>query len=141
MDPVSEIEALDELTKRGKQLIGWYHSHPTFEPDPSIRDIENQFAYQNLFKRADGIEPFIGIIASPYWKELTEFSFLSMKSRYPINCKVEYTNSIPESVDLFQQLMATLPSENRVQMDERRIESMKKSIRRWTENSERFLPT
>jgi hypothetical protein len=47
--------------------IGWYHSHPVFQPDPSIRDIENQTNYQNLLKDANAnVEPFVGIIFGPY---------------------------------------------------------------------------
>lgn len=26
--------------------MGWYHSHPTFQPEPSLIDIENQYNYQ-----------------------------------------------------------------------------------------------
>lgn len=28
------------------QVVGWYHSHPTFTPEPSLVDIENQRNYQ-----------------------------------------------------------------------------------------------
>lgn len=28
------------------QITGWYHSHPTFQPEPSLIDIENQHNYQ-----------------------------------------------------------------------------------------------
>jgi hypothetical protein len=67
MDPASEMEARKEFSAKGYVVVGWYHSHPTFEPNPSIRDIENQSAYQGLFRRMeDGIEPFIGVIVNPY---------------------------------------------------------------------------
>jgi proteasome lid subunit RPN8/RPN11 len=46
MDPESEILARQEFSERGFSVVGWYHSHPTFEPTPSIRDIENQVNYQ-----------------------------------------------------------------------------------------------
>jgi proteasome lid subunit RPN8/RPN11 len=46
MDPVSEMDAREVFEKKGLQVVGWYHSHPTFEPEPSIRDIENQASYQ-----------------------------------------------------------------------------------------------
>ena len=32
--------------RQGYLTVGWYHSHPTFVPDPSVRDIENQSVYQ-----------------------------------------------------------------------------------------------
>lgn len=46
MDPVSEMNARELFEKKGLQVVGWYHSHPTFEPVPSIRDIQNQASYQ-----------------------------------------------------------------------------------------------
>lgn len=49
MDPVSEMAARNEFEQQGLSAVGWYHSHPTFPPNPSIRDIENQANYQKLF--------------------------------------------------------------------------------------------
>ncbi|KAJ3089351.1 Myb-like, SWIRM and MPN domains 1 [Quaeritorhiza haematococci] len=66
MDPESEMRAREVFAAKSLEVVGWYHSHPTFIPDPSIRDIENQAAYQTLFKRDDGSEPFIGMIVTPY---------------------------------------------------------------------------
>ncbi|CAO3623634.1 unnamed protein product [Mucor hiemalis] len=66
MDPVSEMTARELFEKKGLSVVGWYHSHPTFEPEPSIRDIENQGMYQELFRQPSGLEPFIGIIITPY---------------------------------------------------------------------------
>ncbi|ORX60710.1 hypothetical protein DM01DRAFT_1361634 [Hesseltinella vesiculosa] len=67
MDPASEMEARDVFAAKGLSVVGWYHSHPTFEPQPSVRDIENQTSYQSLFRRTDtGDEPFIGVIVTPY---------------------------------------------------------------------------
>jgi histone H2A deubiquitinase len=48
MDPTSELEARDAFHAKNLNVIGWYHSHPTFDPQPSIRDIENQAMYQVL---------------------------------------------------------------------------------------------
>ncbi|RKP24761.1 hypothetical protein SYNPS1DRAFT_29488 [Syncephalis pseudoplumigaleata] len=66
MDPESEIMARMEFAERGLAVVGWYHSHPTFEPTPSIRDIENQVNYQTLFRHDNGQEPFVGVIVNPY---------------------------------------------------------------------------
>ncbi|KAI9247234.1 hypothetical protein BY458DRAFT_527392 [Sporodiniella umbellata] len=67
MDPDSEIAARELFQQKGLDVVGWYHSHPTFEPQPSIRDIENQTSYQDLFRvESSGDEPFIGFIISPY---------------------------------------------------------------------------
>lgn len=46
MDPLSQVKARDLLDSMNMQLVGWYHSHPTFPPNPSLRDIENQSNYQ-----------------------------------------------------------------------------------------------
>lgn len=70
MDPASEVAARELFGQKGLDVVGWYHSHPTFEPQPSIRDIENQTSYQDLFRNeASGDEPFIGFIISPYNQE------------------------------------------------------------------------
>ncbi|KAI8051640.1 hypothetical protein BDF22DRAFT_691578 [Syncephalis plumigaleata] len=55
-----------QFAERGLAVVGWYHSHPTFEPTPSIRDIENQVNYQTLFRHDSGQEPFVGVIVNPY---------------------------------------------------------------------------
>jgi len=46
MDPISEMEACETFKSKGLDLVGWYHSHPTFKPSPSLRDIESQEMYQ-----------------------------------------------------------------------------------------------
>ena len=46
MDPVSQTQASEELALRGLAVVGWYHSHPTFAPIPSVRDIETQAKFQ-----------------------------------------------------------------------------------------------
>ncbi|KAJ1680031.1 hypothetical protein EV182_000822 [Spiromyces aspiralis] len=66
MDPASEIEAREEFSKQQLQVVGWYHSHPTFEPNPSVRDIVNQSSYQELCRLEGGVEPFIGVIFTPF---------------------------------------------------------------------------
>ncbi|XP_071421103.1 deubiquitinase MYSM1 isoform X2 [Pithys albifrons albifrons] len=64
MDAVSQTQASEALAARGFQVIGWYHSHPAFEPNPSIRDIDTQAKYQSYFSRGGAM--FIGMIISPY---------------------------------------------------------------------------
>jgi protein MYSM1 len=67
MDPAAEIEAKDKMDEWGLQAVGWYHSHPTFKPNPSEKDIENQENYQTLFHDEDSkSEPFVAMIFSPY---------------------------------------------------------------------------
>ncbi|XP_063408266.1 histone H2A deubiquitinase MYSM1-like [Mytilus trossulus] len=64
MDPVSQTQASEEIHKYGMSVVGWYHSHPTFNPDPSIRDMETQLKFQEWFSK--GGNRYIGIIVSPY---------------------------------------------------------------------------
>ncbi|KAG3205098.1 hypothetical protein PC128_g1559 [Phytophthora cactorum] len=73
MDPGSEIELRGIIENAQLEVVGWYHSHPAFAPDPSVRDIENQTSYQQLFQRpniskeVDGpSEPFVGLIVGTY---------------------------------------------------------------------------
>eukprot|EP00833_Pecoramyces_ruminatium_P007645 jgi/Orpsp1_1/1181677/evm.model.c7180000078151.1 len=63
MDPVGEFEIRNEINKLNMKVVGWYHSHPKFAPDPSFVDIENQLNYQNLFREKNNVdEPFVGVI-------------------------------------------------------------------------------
>ncbi|XP_072295373.1 histone H2A deubiquitinase MYSM1 [Eucyclogobius newberryi] len=64
MDPVSQTLACDSLSSLGYSVVGWYHSHPSFHPNPSVRDIHTQDQFQSYFSR--GGAPFIGMIVSPY---------------------------------------------------------------------------
>ena len=43
---VSQTEAKERIASMNMQVVGWYHSHPTFEPNPSVRDIETQECLQ-----------------------------------------------------------------------------------------------
>ncbi|KAG1691832.1 Histone H2A deubiquitinase MYSM1 [Nymphon striatum] len=65
MDPVSQTIGMEALQNSGYEIVGWYHSHPTFVPDPSVRDIETQKRYQDLFE-SQGENPFIAMIISPF---------------------------------------------------------------------------
>lgn len=46
MDPVSQTQASELLGVKGHSVVGWYHSHPAFDPNPSLRDIDTQAKYQ-----------------------------------------------------------------------------------------------
>ncbi|XP_039770572.1 deubiquitinase MYSM1 [Ornithorhynchus anatinus] len=64
MDPVSQTQASEALAAAGYAVIGWYHSHPAFDPNPSLRDIDTQAKYQSYFSRGGAM--FVGVIVSPY---------------------------------------------------------------------------
>lgn len=75
--PTSCIEMdKDDLAKKlsqlddGKEVVGWYHSHPTFSARPSTIDIYNQALLQIDHKRDSwSIQPFVGAVVSPYDRE------------------------------------------------------------------------
>ncbi|KND05014.1 uncharacterized protein SPPG_00695 [Spizellomyces punctatus DAOM BR117] len=121
MDPDSEMQAREVFSAKGYDVVGWYHSHPTFDPIPSIRDIENQIAYQTLFQRHDGVEPFIGAIVTPYDPRYSadrrsRFGLLSVSQewnsmheyRLPYSCNVTVVASETLSGELFEQLTRLL---------------------------------
>ncbi|KAF9088825.1 hypothetical protein BGX23_007095 [Mortierella sp. AD031] len=117
MDPESDVEARFFFSSKGFVVVGWYHSHPTFEPNPSIRDIENQSEHQTMFRRHElNVEPFVGVIVSPFDPRnlsfLSKFQFLSVSEQVDerLNCRLPYgydreiTRTNELSVSVFQQL-------------------------------------
>ncbi|KAL1916961.1 uncharacterized protein VTP21DRAFT_5158 [Calcarisporiella thermophila] len=118
MDPASEMHAREVFAARGIRVVGWYHSHPTFVPDPSVRDIETQSTYQELFRRPeDAIEPFIGVIISPYDvnhpSSVSRVQYLSISHeldeeghiRLPYACEKKIERMDRIEADLFKQIL------------------------------------
>ncbi|KAI9481410.1 MAG: hypothetical protein EXX96DRAFT_595226 [Benjaminiella poitrasii] len=116
MDPTSEMKAREWFAEKGFNVVGWYHSHPTFEPHPSIRDIENQTSYQTLFKEEEtGDEPFIGVIVTPYDPEIlsehSQIQYLHISKewdelhsfRVPYACRRTVLQSEQIPSDIIQQ--------------------------------------
>ncbi|CAH0389186.1 unnamed protein product [Bemisia tabaci] len=68
MCPVSQSDCSERIYAMGQEIVGWYHSHPTFLPDPSHQDIETQQGLQSWFWGSAGL-PFVGFILSPFLKE------------------------------------------------------------------------
>jgi proteasome lid subunit RPN8/RPN11 len=62
LDPAGMPALLERLEEEGLAVVGWYHSHPTFATQPSVRDVGNQGNYQRLFADA----PFVGAIVGPW---------------------------------------------------------------------------
>ena len=52
----------DDVTK-----LAWYHSHPIFEVDPSLQDLQTHYWQQVEFER-QGL-PFFGVIIGPYYQK------------------------------------------------------------------------
>ncbi|KAG0748844.1 hypothetical protein G6F57_000640 [Rhizopus arrhizus] len=121
MDPASEMRAREVFAEQGYNVVGWYHSHPTFEPHPSIRDIENQTSYQTLFREEEsGDEPFIGVIVTPYDAEIqsdhSQFQYLHISKewneshsyRVPYACKRRVEQCEEVSDCILDQLKALI---------------------------------
>lgn len=117
MDPVSEMEATSQFASLGLVPVGWYHSHPTFEPSPSCRDIETQTMYQTLFKRSvfdkknqRTVEPFLSFIISPFLKAnrntcslidcIHLADTLAHQETFRLPCKIDY--EIEDSGEFFE---------------------------------------
>ena len=72
LDPLAEVQVRQAIESRQMRVVGWYHSHPVFAPQPSIRDVQNQANYQRLFHdAASNMMPFVGMIVSPYDTKLS----------------------------------------------------------------------
>ncbi|XP_064646513.1 MPN domain-containing protein-like isoform X2 [Lineus longissimus] len=72
---IVEEEIRQNMERRGLTLVGWYHSHPECQADPSIKDIESQFEYQLCLKgMGSSYHPCIGVICSSYNPSRTEKS-------------------------------------------------------------------
>ncbi|KAI8371548.1 uncharacterized protein BYT42DRAFT_72947 [Radiomyces spectabilis] len=117
MDPASEMKAREVFAEKGYTVVGWYHSHPTFEPQPSIRDIENQTSYQTLFRHEQtGDEPFIGVIVTPYDTEIvsnhSQIQYLHISNRWdgshsfrmPYACRRQIRQSEQVSSEVLEQI-------------------------------------
>lgn len=70
MDPVSQAVTAEAIGHHGMTLVGWYHSHPTFQPDPSVTDIKNQERFQMSMDH-----PFVGLIVGTYDGENKDLEF------------------------------------------------------------------
>ncbi|XP_026147160.1 histone H2A deubiquitinase MYSM1-like [Carassius auratus] len=106
MDPVSQTQASELLGVKGHSVVGWYHSHPAFDPNPSLRDIDTQAKYQSYFSR--GGAPFIGMIVSPYNSSnpspLSQTTCLLVQEetgpsgpqRFPYRFNIQYSPGLPD---------------------------------------------
>ncbi|KAI0227709.1 MPN domain-containing protein [Lamellibrachia satsuma] len=62
----TEIEIRQSMKRLGVSLVGWYHSHPKCNPDPSLNDIESQMEYQLMLRGVDNsYHPCLGVVVSP----------------------------------------------------------------------------
>lgn len=68
---VAEQNIRNSLDQRGMRLVGWYHSHPRMQPDPSLRDLEAQMEYQLQLSTSQSHQPCLAVIVCEYQLHLT----------------------------------------------------------------------
>ncbi|CAG9857500.1 unnamed protein product [Phyllotreta striolata] len=92
MCPISQAIAADSIHARKLDILGWFHSHPTFAPEPSNQDLETQ---QSVQKWIGQRRPCVGMILSP-------FSLNGALIASPYRCLVVERGgaATPEGVDI-----------------------------------------
>ncbi|XP_041374935.1 MPN domain-containing protein-like [Gigantopelta aegis] len=100
------------------QLVGWYHSHPHCQPDPSLKDIDCQMSYQLKMKGSGTTyHPCLGFIVSafdirPSKNDAVFQAFWAMPppEQYPdgygIPMKMKY--SVYQNTSLSEELLAEI---------------------------------
>jgi hypothetical protein len=84
-DPADHLRASLAIKQAGREVVGWYHSHPHFENFPSNTDLQQH----DIHKHGDETEnPFVGLIISSW-------SSASCESEY------RWFNCIRESKGVF----------------------------------------
>eukprot|EP01035_Chromulina_nebulosa_P027049 gene27049-35506_t len=74
LDPEAEWKARETISNLGMQVVGWYHSHPRFRPDPSLTDVFNQEQHQCMdHDNTTDVKPFVGLIVSTFDPSLTTY--------------------------------------------------------------------
>lgn len=68
------VQIRQGMVKQGCSLVGWYHSHPHSQADPTLKDIDCQTSYQLRMKGPGGVYlPCLGLIfcksfCCGYWR-------------------------------------------------------------------------
>ncbi|KAK7493371.1 hypothetical protein BaRGS_00015497 [Batillaria attramentaria] len=71
--PIVEDEIRKSMAKQGCSLVGWYHSHPFCQADPTLKDIDSQMSYQLCMKGPGGVYlPCVALIFSPFDRRATK---------------------------------------------------------------------
>lgn len=57
------------LERRHLSVVGWYHSHPTFPAQPTIKDVDSQMEYQITMKgdSDSSYTPCLGLICCKFF--------------------------------------------------------------------------
>ncbi|GFT14351.1 MPN domain-containing protein [Trichonephila clavipes] len=99
-----EDEIRRSLERRHLSVVGWYHSHPTFPAQPTIKDVDSQMEYQITMKgdSDSSYTPCLGLICSPYdnQRPATEADYLAYWVMPPPERLIsEYYRSTGEALD------------------------------------------
>ena len=62
IEPKEQLELMEEIRKRGQDIVGFYHSHPSGPPRPSATDAAQATwpGYSYLIVSLSGEYPFVG---------------------------------------------------------------------------------
>ena len=104
---VSQAEASERIVNAGNFVVGWYHSHPTFVPNPSLRDLETQEKYQEMFKQENNF-PFIALILSPYSGSINPQHKTSLVSKFKCLMVSDDTSQVRVSIEAFLSEFETI---------------------------------
>ena len=63
-----ELEIQKSIMKDQLILVGWYHSHPKFQAEPTLRDCDSQLDYQIKMRGPSEVTytPCVGLIICKY---------------------------------------------------------------------------
>lgn len=93
---VSQAIAHQKIEAKNLELVGWYHSHPTFSPSPSCRDIDSQLLCQNMFNQdtqSQVARPYVGVIIAPYIQPSAQNTKSALTSKsFQLFTPIEHTN-------------------------------------------------
>ncbi|GFS09548.1 MPN domain-containing protein [Elysia marginata] len=114
---IVEEEIRRSMRQKGMMVVGWYHSHPACPPDPSLRDLDCQMAYQLRMRGSGAIYlPCVGFILSPFEKfppkqdSKIQAYWVMPNLEHPtsFNIPMHVTHSIVRDVSLTEDLLADL---------------------------------
>ncbi|KAK3795631.1 hypothetical protein RRG08_025682 [Elysia crispata] len=116
---IVEDEIRRSMCQKGMMVVGWYHSHPTCPPDPSLRDLDCQMAYQLRMRGSGAIYlPCVGFILSPFEKfppkqdSKIQAYWVMPNLEHPtsFNIPMHVTHSVVRDVSLTEDLLADMKS-------------------------------
>jgi len=105
-----ESQIRDDMQRADLILVGWYHSHPFSQPDPTLQDIKHQLSYQKVLQDEDLHEPCIGLIVSPYDSHKKEAAFKAFWVQ-------EHSQVHPEKLPLPLSMNFTMQQDQQLSQD------------------------